>query len=153
MFGVLDQALHEHVTAQPGAAGHRRDFVDGAGRVGHQASGRELDALLAIGIFDAQFAALVLVGFGQKQRGRDIGAQVAAVGKRSQPLLRCSRRVPTRPTAVPASRIRPTEPDGFRIGRGNIPDGLLLRFSTSRSFCPPVMFRFGFRVTRRSRLR
>ncbi|MCY1355465.1 hypothetical protein D9M69_418860 [compost metagenome] len=75
---VAHHALDPEERRHPRAARDRRHVVDAGGRVQHHMPGRQLHALLAIGVLDHQFAAVVLVRLGQEQRCRQVAADTEA---------------------------------------------------------------------------
>ena len=68
------QALDPEERRDALAAGDRGDLVQAGAGIQDQISGRELDAVAAIGIFDDQFAAVVVLRRAQEQGGRQVGA-------------------------------------------------------------------------------
>ena len=80
-------------TKQPARRASPRDGVQAGSRIKHQVPGRQLDPMRAVIVFDDQFAAVIFLRLGQKQRHRQIGADArAASNDRRAPRCRRERR-------------------------------------------------------------
>src|SRR5450755_403738 len=78
---VADEALHPEHASQPYAARDRRDLMQAGGGIDDHVAGGKLDAVRAEVTDDPQLAAIVVGGVAEEERGRDVGAQLAARGR------------------------------------------------------------------------
>ena len=65
---VADHRLDPQERGLADAAGDRGDAVQAAGGIEHQMPGRELHPMLAIGVFNHQFATLIALRIAKEQR-------------------------------------------------------------------------------------
>ena len=72
---VPHHALNPEKGTEPHATADRIDVVQARRRVKHEVPRRQLHALHAVSIFHHQFAAVVFIRRGEKERRREIGAQ------------------------------------------------------------------------------
>ena len=75
-------ALDPEETCQPVATCHRFDLVQAGAGVQHRVTRRQFDGLLAVGVGNAQFSAVVLLGVGEEHRARHIGAHPFTCARR-----------------------------------------------------------------------
>lgn len=66
--------LHPENRREARAAGDRRDAVQAARRVKHHVSRRQLHGVRAVAVLHDEFAAVIIIGLDQKQRGGQVGA-------------------------------------------------------------------------------
>ena len=75
---IAHHALNPEEAGHPRAPRDRRDLMQGRRRIKNAVARRQLDRLRAVAVFDQQFAPIILLWVGQKERAGQIGADALA---------------------------------------------------------------------------